>query len=388
VPFNGTTFGGIALQANVQTDVVLRAVDIDGTLPMGRGIRNPTAVTLQAGQQWARLIPEIFGLTSFGGWFELEVSAPGLRTYMSTGRNDLARFDGANSSSPSSDFFLMHAGATAILVNPSSTATTATISQVGTAISQPLEIPARSKLTTPLSGPVRITSPVPIAAVEHFGSSEDLGIGNAVPGVPQTEIRFPHGVVGGGYRSWVTLANTTGLSRNAVVSFDGQAGSVLVAGNGSTRFSLGEVLGLSGELRTGAVGVTISSIFGPAVASVVGVIDIETDSSLVTLGGIRAATEVLFPHVAHGNGFFTGVAIAAGSSAATVTIDVFPASGGTPQSAMITVPANGQIARVISELVPEVVEQSGGYIRLTSNQPIWAWEIYGTDQAMASGPPL
>jgi hypothetical protein len=171
------------------------------------------------------------------------------------------------------------------------------------------------------------------------------------------------------------------------VTFDGVTGSVQVAANGTSRFSLGVVLGLSETvLRTGAVQLTISSIFGSQ-ASLVGVIDIETDSSLVTLGGISAATEVLFPHVAHGNGFFTGVAIAAGSSAATVTIDVFPASGGTPKSATITVPANGQIARVISELVPEVVEQSGGYIRLTSDQPIWAWEIYGTHQAMASGPP-
>ncbi len=387
VPFSATTFGGIALQANVQTDVVLRAVDIDGTLPMGRGVRNPTAVTLEAGQQWARLIPEIFGLTSFGGWFELEVSAPGLRTYMSTGRNDLVRFDAANSSAPSSDFFLTHAGANAILVNPSSTATTAMISQLGTEISQPLDIPARSRRTTPLSGPVRITSPVPIAAVEHFGSAEDLGIGNAVPAVPQTEIQFPHAAVGGGYRSWVTLANLTELSRTATVTFDGATGSVQVAANGTSRFSLGEVLGLSATvLRTGAVQLTTSSIFGSQ-AFLVGVIDIETDSSLVTLGGISAATEVLFPHVAHGNGFFTGVAIAAGSSATTVKIDVFPASSGTPKSATITVPANGQIARVISELVPEVVEQSGGYIRLTSDQPIWAWEIYGTHQAMASGPP-
>ncbi len=388
VPFSDTEFGGIALQADAETDVVLRAVDIDGTLPMGRGIRNPTAVRLEAGQQWARLIPEIFGLTSFGGWFELELSTPGLRTYMSTGRNDLVRFDVASSSPPSSDFFLMHTGATAILVNPSSTTTTVTISQLGTAIVQPLEIPARSRRTTPLSGPVRITSPVPIASVEHFGSTEDLGIGNAVPAVPQTEIRFPHAAVGGGYRSWVTLANLTGLSRTAVVRFDGLTGSVQVASNGSTRFSLTDALGISdAALRTGAVQLTISSIFGSQ-PSLVGVIDIETDSSLVTLGGITAATKVVFPHVAHGNGFFTGVAISAGSSAATVTIEVFPAAGGTPKSATVTVPANGQIARVISELVPEVVEQSGGYIRLTSDQPIWAWEIYGTDHAMASGPPL
>ena len=388
VPHDEGVFGGIALQATVATDVVLRAINIDGALTLGPGIRNPASVRLEPGEQWARLIPEIFGVVSFTGWFELEASDPSLRTYMTTGRTDLVRFDGARSASPSKDFFLFHEGANATLVNPSAKSVTATITRVATGTSQPFEIPARSRRTTPLTGPVRITSPDSIAGVEHFGSDEDLGIGEAVPALGQSTLTFPHAVVGGGYTSWVTIANLAGSPRTVQLSFVGASKSLQLAGESSTRVSIASFLGISGDqIQTDAVRIAAGSIFGPS-SSLVGVIDIESANSVVTLAPVQAATDILFPHVAHGNGFFTGIALAAGASETTVTIEVFPASGGTPKMGTIVVGSNGQIARLVSELVPEVTEQSGGYIRLTSDQPVWAWEIYGTDFAMASGPPL
>ena len=388
VPHGEGTFGGIALQATVATDIVLRAIDIDGALTLGPGIRNPASVRLEPGEQWARLIPEIFGVSSFTGWFELEASDTGLRTYMAIGRNDLVRFDGARSASLSKDFLLFHEGANAILINPSAKSVTATITQVATGTSQPFEIPARSRRTTPLTGPVRITSPDSIAGVEHFGSDEDLGIGEAVPARPQSTLTFPHAVVGGGYTSWVTIANLAGSPRTVQVSFGGATKLLHFAGGDSTRVSIASLLGISGDqIQIDAVRIAAHSFFGSS-ASLVGVIDIERAGSVVTLAPVEAARDILFPHVAHGNGFFTGIAMAAGASETTVTIEVFPASGGMPKSGTIVVGSNGQIARLVSELVPEVSDQSGGYIRLTSDQPIWAWEIYGTDLAMASGPPL
>ena len=388
VPHDEGVFGGIALQATVATDVVLRAIDIDGALTLGPGIRNPASVRLEPGEQWARLIPEIFGVVSFTGWFELEASDPSLRTYMTTGRTDLVRFDGARSASPSKDFFLFHEGANAILVNPNAKSVTATITRVATGTSQPFEIPARSRRTTPLTGPVRITSPDSIAGVEHFGSDEDLGIGEAVPALGQSTLTFPHAVVGGGYTSWVTIANLARSPRTVQLSFVGESKSLQLAGGGSTRVSIASFLGISGDqIQTDAVRIAAVFVFGSS-ASLVGVIDIESADSVVTLAPVGAATDILFPHVAHGNGFFTGIALAAGALKTKVTIKVFPASGGTPKMGRIVVGSNGQIARLVSELVPGFTEQSGGYIRLTSNEPIWAWEIYGTDFAMASGPPL
>jgi hypothetical protein len=67
---------------------------------------------------------------------------------------------------------------------------------------------------------------------------------------------------------------------------------------------------------------------------------------------------------------------------------VYGSGGGTPRSATIRIEANQQVARLVSELVSGVGTQLGGYIRVRSDQPIWGWEIYGSTQVMASGPPL
>jgi hypothetical protein len=142
---------------------------------------------------------------------------------------------------------------------------------------------------------------------------------------------------------------------------------------------------VSGDFGAAAVNITTDS---PSDASIVAVLDIENDAGLVSMEGRRSATDFAFPHVANGNGLFTGLALATGASAANVTVDVYPAAGGLPKSATISVGANQQVAKLISEIVGGVATQLGGYIRVRSSQPIWAWEIYGSGQIMASGPPL
>ncbi len=387
LPSGNGSFGGLAFVAASEMDVVLRAINTDGTLPMAPGVRNPTAIHLEAGEQLARLVGELIGLTSFNGWIELEASSEGLDAYAASGRDDLRGVDGVRPSLPSTSFYLLHAGAAAFLVNPGSETTTVTITRLDDGTSLPLEIPARSRRTTPLETPVLISSPSPVAAAEFFGSDFDLAIGNAIEPEPLRSLVFPQAVVGGGYRSWVTLANRSGSARNAKVAFLDANRFVEVPGDGVVRFSLGDLFGLSStEILADAVHVTVSSIFG-LIASLVGVIDIETDASLVTLQASAPGTEFLFPQVADGGGFFTGIAIATGSAETEVLVEVFPPSGQTPKITVVKVEADGYLANLISELVPEAAGQSGGYIRLTADEPIWAWEIFGTHEAMASGPP-
>jgi hypothetical protein len=380
-------FGGIALMAEVSTDIVLRALDVDGNLDTGLGIRNPTAVHLEAGEQWARLIGEIFGVASFNGWVEIESSESNLRTYTATGARDLAFVDGAGPSPESTNFFLLHRDASAMLVNRGTADVTASILELDTGIVRPFLVPARSRRTTPLTaGPVRITSSTPLAGLEKFGTAENLALGGPIQSA-RPSLVFPQGVVGEGYRSWVTLAN--GASSDALVSvrFAGRRGTVVVAGDSTARFSIAELLSVSDEtIQVDAVRIESVSPFSSA--SLMGVIDIELDTTLVTLAATSAKTEIVFPHVADLGGFFTGIALAAGASGAMVTIEVFTASGERSGFGTVGVGANGQLARLVRELIPEFPGQNGGYIRLQSDQPIWAWEIYGTLQAMASGPPL
>jgi hypothetical protein len=108
----------------------------------------------------------------------------------------------------------------------------------------------------------------------------------------------------------------------------------------------------------------------------------------VTFAARPPATGVVFPHVADLDGFFTGIAIAAGSTDASVSIEVFTPAGEPSGAGTVEIGANGQIARLLRELIPEFDGQNGGYIRVRSTAPVWAWQIYGTLEAMASGPPL
>ena len=380
------SFSGLALLAETAMDVVLRAINTDGAVPMGLGVRNPTAIQLEPGQQRARLVSEIFGLSDFDGWIELEASENNLRSYTATGANDLSEFDGASPAVPATDFFFFHAGANAILINPSTQSVTATITDLNTGQSSPLDIPPRSRRTTPLAGPVRITAPTPIARVERFGTDGNLGLGESVSD-PGTSLIFPHAVVGGGYRSWISLANASFETSSATITFGSRTSSVPLGGRAVKRVSLGELFPVSAtEIETDAVRVDVTGFFGGG--KVAAVIDIETDQSVVTIAPVEAATEIVFPHVANEKGFFTGIAIAAVGSAAEVTIEVFDASGMQSGSGTVSIPANGHVARLLNELIPGFGNQSGGYIRLISDQPVAAWEIYGTAAAMASGPPL
>src|SRR5262245_47459625 len=119
-PESVSQFTGLALLAPVSMTVVFRAYDSNGAMIFGPGIRNPAAVSLNAGQQYARLLPEIFGFQTFDGWLEVEASAPGLGVFTATGGWDLSTLDGAVASDASTDFVLFHPRASAIFVNPSS----------------------------------------------------------------------------------------------------------------------------------------------------------------------------------------------------------------------------------------------------------------------------
>lgn len=390
-PQGQSEFSGIALLAPTAMSVVLKAMNSSGALIGRAGVRNPATVTLAAGQQYARLVNEIFGFQTFDGWIEAEASGAGLGIFTATGSWNLAQIDGSVARDASTDFVLFHSGAAASLVNPSTRASNVTISEFGNAASQSLVIPARGHTALTVTGVVRVRSSEALAAIERSPSAGKLAINAGVPvSDGALSLVFPHAVTGAGYSSVLTLANTGSLPLTLTIAFGGSSGTLRIDPNASARLSIASFLELPAEpIRAGAVRVTAQvPLFGGSTPALLGVLDIENSTGLVTMGSRPAATEFSFPHVAHGNGLFTGLAFATGDRAAGITIDIYPAAGGTPKSQTIILEANQQLARLISELVPAVTVQSGGYIRIRSDAPIWSWEIYGSNLVMASGPPL
>ena len=188
----------------------------------------------------------------------------------------------------------------------------------------------------------------------------------------------------------LSLANAMGSVQDVTIIYGASRATVRLDGNSSARISLGDFLQVpAGTITSGAVRASVGpGLFGISSPALVGVLDIENQTGLVTMGARPAATNIVFPHVTHGNGLFTGLAFATGDRAAAITIEVYDATGSAPKTAAITLDANQQRARLISEFIPSITTQIGGYIRIRSDQPIWAWEIYGSGEVMASGPPL
>lgn len=388
-PHGGNVFSGIALFAPVAMSAVMKAFDNSGNLILGTGIRNPATISLAAGQQYARMIPGIFGFSSFDGWIEIEASASGLGVYTATGTLNLQEMDGSVARELSSDFVFFHSGATAVLVNPSTRTANLTITDFGSTTSRLLTIPARGRVTTNLAGnPIRIRSSEPLAAIEKTNfTNSTAGIGAAALSSEAAQsLVFPHGVVGAGYSSTLTLVNVSNTPQGVSVSFGSASRTTQLAPNAAIRLSLADFLQLSSStLQTGAVRVTASFAFGSSNA-LLGALDIESPTGFTILNPLGSVTEATFVHAAQGGGWYTGIAIATGSTAANMVVDVYSASGGAPRSASLTVGANQQVAKVLSELVPGVTTQIGGYIKIRSDQPVWIWGTIGSAEMIAALP--
>ena len=85
---------------------------------------------------------------------------------------------------------------------------------------------------------------------------------------------------------------------------------------------------------------------------------------------------------------FTGLAFVGGNAAANVTIEVYAPDGGLTKFASFSLGPSQQTARLINDFVAGLSNQAGGYIRITSDQPIWSMEMIGSDQVLAAVPPL
>jgi hypothetical protein len=364
--------------------VGLNAFDANGNLITGAGVRNPITITLAAGQEYTKLVTELFGFQSFDGWIEADASATGLSIFVATGSIDMQHLDGNTVGNPSADFMVFHTGASAILVNPSSKAATVTLTILGTGASQSLTIAPRTRFVTTLSGVTRIRSSEPLAAIEQLTAAEGRVSTAAVPvSLAQSTLVFPDTLVGAGYSCILTIANAAAAQQKVLMSFGSSSTSITIPPNASIRVSISDLLHLpQNSLITGALRISADS------PSLIGIVDIQTEAQIAIAPAYPAATNYTFLNVLNGNGFFTGLAFASQNAAPLIRIDLYDSAGDLVTSGAISLGANGEFSKLLSELVPPAATQSRGYIRIHSDEPIWAWEIFGSARTVASAPPL
>lgn len=383
-PQDGSKFTGLAFIAPAAMSVSLSAFDNNGNLINGAGIHNPTTITLAANQEYTKLVSELFGLQSFDGWIEADVSATGLSIFLATGSTDMQHLDGAAVSDLSADFLLFHPGASAILVNPSPRTANVTLSGLGAITTQAVTIAPHSRFVTTIPGVTRIQSSEALSAIERLSTPGNLTSNAAIPfSEAQAAIVFPDAIVGAGYSSILTIANTAGAQQTVAISLGSANTTLSINANAVVRTSISDLLHIPQDVFiAGPVRVNAGS------APVFGVLDIANQNDSAVMPARPPESSFILLNVANGNGFFTGLAFATGTAAANATIEVHDADGGLVSSSTITLGANQQLSRLLSELVPAAVNQVGGYIRIHSDQPVWLWEIFGSSHAIASAPPL
>jgi leucine-rich repeat protein SHOC2 len=92
----------------------------------------------------------------------------------------------------------------------------------------------------------------------------------------------------------------------------------------------------------------------------------------------RLARDAVFAHAASDATIFTGLAIYnPGPEEATVEIQVTSAVGVDRGHVTIHIPACGRISKLLHELVPEAASLGVGHVRMHSNEPVLAQELFG-----------
>jgi hypothetical protein len=385
----------------------------NGELITGSGVQNPAEVTVPAGAQVAQLASQIFGTGIVGrsGWIELTASDPGASGFFELFDNALSTFDGASFPTvPSSRLIFPHVDqdTTLYIVNTGdrSAATTGVYvfdNNGSLAGSTMFSLNAKAGWTG------RVADLIPaLQSIDGYvvvdtqgnlfqGSSETLVgmqsfqrgdssivLGQADPDIVRTGYAT-HIAVGGGYATRLTLVNPASSPQQVQLTLSGATVTRTIPAKGRLDESLAQMFNISGNsLTTGYL--KVQAVDGPGVG---GYVEITTAEGLVrttTPIAREAQRRLIFSHIAQGGGYFTGLALLnTESSAATVTIEVDAPGGTVLGSKVVTLQSGDRLTALISELFPNITNQLGGFVRVTSTQPIYGLEIFGSvDQRSGS----
>jgi hypothetical protein len=367
--------------------VTLRAMNRNGTVLTGVGIRNPVTLTVNAGVPLTKLVSDLFGSIEMNPiWLRIEPEAPGLRVYYAIGDRNMSALDGSIPIKPATDFFAFHRSSSLYVTNLSGQSATVTVTEIASGRTITTTVPGARSTALWVPSTARIHSSEPLFAMEGTGDEHRFLLSAPEPlSAAGSNLVFPHAVVGAGYSTTLTLVNVDSIPMDATIRFGLNSSTVKIGGDSAASFTLADHFSISSTaVLADAVRVSVASGQG----RLLGKLTIENETSSTDVASPTQATDIYFPHVLHGNGFFTGLAIATGAASAAVTVELYTASGSVAGSAVVNLEPNQHLSRLISELIPAITAQSGGYVRIKSTHPISAWQIFGSAHAMTSVPPM
>lgn len=91
----------------------------------------------------------------------------------------------------------------------------------------------------------------------------------------------------------------------------------------------------------------------------------------------EARTLLTFSHVAEGMGLSTGLSLLnPGTADASVQIEVFAADGTLRGETQVVIPAGGRSVDLVKNYLPELGQQLGGFIKVSSDHPLFGLELF------------
>jgi hypothetical protein len=247
---------------------------------------------------------------------------------------------------------------------------------------------------------IRVTSDPPLAPFEYFGrpglyveglNGQDAGSGG-------TTLYSPQYVVGGGWRSTISVVNLEASAADVTLKLIGDDGGKIgstrrltIPGKGKVHIADQDFFLASGGMATQGYVEVASS--GPKLAGSVVFGDTEQSrfsSALPLVSTLRSS--MVFSQLASNETWFTGLAILnPNDSGANAAIDVLDENGTVIASKVEAIPARQRRSALLTQFFPELIGQnrSKGYLRLNVDKGVASFALFGTNtqSVLAAVPP-
>ena len=243
---------------------------------------------------------------------------------------------------------------------------------------------------------IRGTATRGVVPFEYLGKAGQYveGLNGQDPALGARMIYSPQYVVGGAWRTTVSVVNfenrATTLSLRLIDNNGVVIGSRTQALAAGGKFQLAAQnffltpnpqLLTEGylEITSDAANLGGSVVFGDAARSAY-------SAALPLLG--KPQTSAIFSQVAKNSTYYTGLAVLNPSEAsATFVLDVLDKAGTTVATRSVTLQGKRRTSRLLTDHFPALPDMTTGYFRITSDQGLLSFALFGTSSALSAIPP-
>jgi hypothetical protein len=371
---------------------------------------------VKAKGQLAHMSSQIFG-TGAGnerGWVEVVSNAPAQNGMFLLFDPEITHMDGTEASAQASEDFVFpeildgsRSQVELTLLNPTMVAATATLELIDTEgkIVTLRSVQLRAKglwsgmldqifagREIPATSYVRCRSNVALVGSAILRTADALAVSHhaGTEGI-RTTLYSPQLAAGGGLFTRISVVNHSSTQVTLTIMALDESGNhhpkastndllKTLPGRGKITLDIAGSFGLgkTNEMATGWLKIVSSAPVGLSGSVTFG----STDGKLMSVLPLDTVTlrEAVIPHIAQNAFYYTGVAaLNVSAASASVKVAAFDSKGVSLGSSILTLKPGERIARVVSELVPNVVDQTSGYLILSADRDLILTSLFGSN---------